>query len=61
MPAADRIEKSIPVGKTVAALGNALQGVGYGLHHYAGPKPPKEKKHIIQKGSIVIAVVGYRE
>ncbi|MDE5588241.1 MAG: hypothetical protein K2J60_03755 [Acetatifactor sp.] len=47
MPAADRIEKSIPVGKTVAALGNALQGVGYGLHRYAGPKPPKEKKHRI--------------
>ena len=92
MPAADRIEKSIPVGKTVAVLGNALQGEGYGLHRYAGPKPPKEKthtyrftiyaldckidisansmkrnflkkagKHIIQKGSIVIAVVGYKE
>lgn len=84
--------ENIPAGKTVAALGNALQGVGYGLHRYAGPKPPKGKKHtyrftiyaldckidirakylkrnflkkaekhIIQKGSIIIAVVGYKE
>ena len=26
-------------------LGDAGQGVGYGLHRYAGPKPPKGKKH----------------
>ncbi len=46
IPAADRIRKNIPAGKTVPVLGNARQGVGYGLHRYAGPKPPKGKKHI---------------
>ena len=45
IPATDRIKKNIPAGKTVPALGNACQGVGYGLHRYAGPKPPKGKKH----------------
>lgn len=44
--ATDKIEKEIPIGKTVPALGNAHQGIGYGLHRYAGPKPPKGKKHI---------------
>ena len=37
---------NIPAGKAVPALGNARQGIGYGLHRYAGPKPPKGKKHI---------------
>ncbi len=45
IPAADRISGNIPAGKTVPVLGNACQGVGYGLHRYAGPKPPKGKKH----------------
>ncbi len=45
IPAADRIRKGIPAGKTVPGLGNACQGIGYGLHRYAGPKPPKGKKH----------------
>jgi hypothetical protein len=45
IPAANRIKKNIPVGRNVPALGNARQGVGYGLHRYAGPKPPKGKKH----------------
>ncbi|WP_148408701.1 YbhB/YbcL family Raf kinase inhibitor-like protein [Murimonas intestini] len=44
IPATDKIEKGIPAGKIV--LGNAVQGVGYGFHQYAGPKPPKGKKHI---------------
>lgn len=46
IPASDRIEKKIPAGKTVPTLGNACQGIGYGLHRYAGPKPPKGKKHM---------------
>ncbi|GFI46798.1 hypothetical protein IMSAGC019_02118 [Lachnospiraceae bacterium] len=46
IPAADKIEGNIPAGKVVPMLGNARQGIGYGLHRYAGPKPPKEKKHI---------------
>ena len=45
IPATDRIGKGIPAGRTVSGLGNACQGVGYGLHRYAGPKPPKGKKH----------------
>ena len=30
IPAADRIKKNVPAGKTVPVLGNARQGVGYG-------------------------------
>ena len=45
IPATDRIKKNIPAGKTVPMLGNARQGIGYGFHCYAGPKPPKGKKH----------------
>lgn len=45
IPAADRIKKNIPAGKAVPILGNVRQGIGYGLHRYAGPKPPKGKKH----------------
>lgn len=44
IPAAGRIEKGVAAGKEV--LGNARQGIGYGVHRYAGPKPPKGKKHI---------------
>ena len=46
IPAADKIKGNIPAGKVVPMLGNARQGIGYGLHRYAGPKPPKGKKHI---------------
>lgn len=45
IPAADRIPKAIPRGKSAANLGNAVQGIGYGFHRYAGPKPPKGKSH----------------
>ncbi len=45
IPAADRIKGNIPAGRIVPALGNACQGMGYGVHRYAGPKPPKGKKH----------------
>ena len=45
IPATGRIKKNIPAGKAVPILGNARQGIGYGLHRYAGPKPPKGKKH----------------
>ena len=41
IPATDRIKKNIPAGKDVPILGNVRQGVGYGLHRDAGPKPPK--------------------
>ncbi len=44
IPAKNKIEKGIPAGKTV--LQDAKQGLGYGIHRYAGPKPPKGKSHI---------------
>jgi len=43
LPAADRIPGAIPAGGTV--LGGAVQGVAYGLHRYAGPKPPRRVRH----------------
>lgn len=45
IPAADTIAKAIPAGKTISSPEGAVQGVGYGLHRYAGPKPPKGKSH----------------
>ena len=46
IPATEKIKKAIPAGKIVSSFGNAIQGIGYGFHQYAGPKPPKGKKHI---------------
>lgn len=43
LPVSDRIPEGIPVGKTLPAGG--AQGVAYGLHRYAGPKPPKGRTH----------------
>ena len=40
-----KIPAAIPAGKTVAELGNAIQGAAYGWRRYAGPKPPKGKTH----------------
>lgn len=45
IPAADKIGKGIPAGKIVPSLQGATQGMGYGFHRYAGPKPPKGKSH----------------
>jgi len=46
IPAAGIIRGAIPAGKAVPSLGNAKQGIGYGFHRYAGPKPPKGKTHL---------------
>lgn len=43
LPAADRIPGAIPAGRTVS--GGGVQGVAYGLHRYAGPKPPRHTRH----------------
>ena len=43
LPAADTIPANIPAGKTV--LNGASQGIAYGLHRYAGPKPPRGRTH----------------
>lgn len=40
LPAADRIPPAIPAGASLPALDGAIQGIAYGFHHYAGPKPP---------------------
>ncbi len=45
IPAAERIRSGIPAGSRVPELGGARQGIGYGFHRYAGPKPPKGKTH----------------
>lgn len=46
IPATDKVCGAIPTGKQMPSLGNAKQGIGYGWHKYAGPKPPKGKTHI---------------
>ena len=43
LPVSDRISGAIPAGKNVP--GGGVQGVAYGLHRYAGPKPPKGQRH----------------
>lgn len=43
LPASDQIPGAIPAGKTVS--GGGVQGAAYGLHRYAGPKPPRGKTH----------------
>jgi len=45
IPATKIIPAAIPAGKTVPTLGGAMQGIGYGRHKYAGPKPPKGTQH----------------
>ena len=46
IPAANQVQSGIPSGSHVPALDGACQGIGYGFHRYAGPKPPKGKTHI---------------
>ena len=43
LPVSDRISGAIPAGKNVP--GGGAQGVAYGLHRYAGPKPPRHTRH----------------
>ena len=43
LPVSDRISGAIPAGKNVP--GGGVQGVAYGLHRYAGPKPPRHTRH----------------
>lgn len=46
IPASEKIGEAIPDGKIVPSLGNARQGIGYGMYKYAGPKPPKGRQHL---------------
>ena len=45
IPAADQVKSGISAGSHVSELDGACQGIGYGFHRYAGPKPPKGKTH----------------
>lgn len=45
IPATDKIMGARPPGKSISILQGAVQGIGYGFHCYAGPKPPKGKSH----------------
>ncbi len=40
------IEAESVVPENAGALDGVVQGIAYGYHKYAGPKPPKGKKHI---------------
>ena len=46
IPATSIIGKGILSGKNPELYKNAKQGLAYGWHRYAGPKPPKGKKHL---------------
>lgn len=41
IPASDKIERGIKSGKELPLLGNAKQGIGYGIHKYAGRELPR--------------------
>ncbi|MCI8361095.1 MAG: YbhB/YbcL family Raf kinase inhibitor-like protein [Clostridiales bacterium] len=46
IPASQSIAEAIPGGRIVESLGKARQGLGYGWYRYAGPKPPKGRRHL---------------
>ena len=46
IPACEKIDGAIPCGKIIPSLGNARQGIGYGVYRYAGPKPPNGRQHL---------------
>lgn len=46
IPATATIAGAIPGGRIVPDFGNSRQGFGYGWCKYAGPKPPKGKRHV---------------
>lgn len=43
LPVSDKIPGAVPAGKNIP--GGGVQGAAYGLHRYAGPKPPKGRTH----------------
>lgn len=46
IPASNRIPGGIPAGKFVPGMGGARQGLAYGRHRYAGPKPRRGRTHV---------------
>lgn len=45
LPVKGTIPAEIPAGARLREMGNAIQGIGYGRHMYAGPKPPHGSHH----------------
>lgn len=45
VPAVSRIPGALPTGRVCRDLGGAQQGAAYGWHRYAGPKPPRGRRH----------------
>ena len=45
IPATSQIPEGISAGANAAVLQPARQGLAYGWHRYAGPKPPKGSNH----------------
>ena len=43
LPAESAIPAAVPAGRRTR--GGAVQGRAYGFHRYAGPKPPRGKRH----------------
>lgn len=54
IPAMPQIPGSIPHGAKVESLGQAVQGVGYGINRYRGPKPPFHSSHVYQFHAYVL-------
>lgn len=48
IPVMQIIPENIPYGATVASLGGAVQGRGYGRNRYRGPNPPFNWSHRYQ-------------
>ena len=46
MDGSNIIRKEISSGNNIDLYENAKQGLAYGWHRYAGPKPPKGKSHL---------------
>ncbi|MCC8122348.1 MAG: YbhB/YbcL family Raf kinase inhibitor-like protein [Oscillospiraceae bacterium] len=57
LPAQPHIPASVPQGETVASLGGAVQGCGYGKHRYRGPLPPFHLSHRYQFNVYVLDCV----
>lgn len=46
IPASNQIKSGIPAGRNVPGMKGARQGLAYGRHRYAGPKPPRGRTHV---------------
>lgn len=60
IPAEPVIPSGIPAGKVIASPNGACQGVAYGNHRYAGPKPPKGKRTIIASPFMFLMMLSMR-